>query len=69
VLVELGESGVVGEDWFVGGLEGEEAHECAIGQGSMSRFEWAVARAGTAVLLARLLVCRLRQSAWLVRFE
>jgi len=32
VLVELGESGVVGEDWFVGGLEGEEAHECANGK-------------------------------------
>jgi len=27
VLMKLGESGVVGEDWFVGGLEGEEAHE------------------------------------------
>jgi hypothetical protein len=32
VLVKLGEGGVVGEDWFVGGLEGEEAHECANGK-------------------------------------
>jgi hypothetical protein len=32
LLVELGESGVVGEDWLVGGLEGEEADECANGK-------------------------------------
>jgi len=30
VLVKLGESGVVGEDWFVGGLEGEEAHRTGV---------------------------------------
>jgi hypothetical protein len=42
VLMELGEGGVVGKDWLMGGLEGEEAHECTNGQGSMIAFERAV---------------------------
>jgi hypothetical protein len=32
VLMILGEGGVVGEYWLVGGLEGEEAHESANGK-------------------------------------
>jgi hypothetical protein len=30
VLMQLGESGVAGEDWLVGGFEGEEAHRTGV---------------------------------------